>query len=155
MSLAQSSHGVLLAMELDPSGSPGTFTTIAELIDLTWPSLDRPETEVSPHNDTIDTWSLSSLLQRGPVGVEVNFIYNNGTHDSTTGVIAALVANETRGFMFRGTNWAAGTDEIIGSGKVNNFQQVTPVRAGQRTATFNVRLSGPMIVEGVTVGTVG
>lgn len=153
MTNAIAGHGATIAMELDPTGSPGTFTTIAELNgDLNFPDLMRAEEEVTPHQDDIDSWVLG-VMSRGPFTGSVNYIYDDQTHDETDGLIAAIVAGETRGFRFRGPNGSADTDEWIASGEVQQFGPIVhPVRSGARTAEFTLRFSGAMKINGTTIG---
>jgi len=152
MTQAVAGHGATIAMEQDPTGSPGVFTVIAELNgDITPPALTRPETEVTPHQDTIDSWVLGGLT-RGPFSFSVNYIFNTATHDHSTGLHYAMINNETRGFRFRGPAGSADTDEWIMSGQVQNIEQVNPVREGARSAAITVRLSGAMKVDGTAFG---
>ena len=51
----QSGHGATIAIELSPVSSPGVFTTIAQLNGDITIGLNRPETDVTSHNDDIDT----------------------------------------------------------------------------------------------------
>ena len=154
MTRATAGHGATIAMELNPTMSPGVFTIIAELNgDIKWPAVNRKETEVTPHQDTIDSYVLG-VLSRDALTFGCNFIFDDPTHDQTTGVYAAIRDNETRGFRLRGPNGTAGQDEWITSGQVQNIQHTDPVRTGVRTLDVTVRLSGPMIVDGVVYGTV-
>lgn len=159
MSQAIAGHGALIAMELDPDASPGIFTTIAELNgDITEPSYSRPETEVTPHQDTIDSWVIGSL-RREPMTFSVNYIFDEPTHSSTGtggtgGLQAKIIANKFFGVQFLGPSSGAGpgVDEIIASGFVTGFVATDPVREGPRTAEVTVRLSKAQIQEGVVVG---
>jgi hypothetical protein len=152
MTQAVAGHGALIAVEQDPTGSPGVFTTIGELNgDITWPELSRGETEVTPHQDNIDSWVLG-ILRRGPLSFSVNWIYDEATHDHLTGLINAISENEVRGFRLRGPGGAADTDEWIASGQVQAITQTAPVREGARTSDCTVRFSGPMIIDGVAFG---
>lgn len=153
MTEAVAGHGALIAMELDPTGSPGVFTTIAELNgDITFPGLSRPETEVTPHQDTIDAFVMG-ILKREALQFSVNWLFDNGTHDFQTGLGYAIVNNELRGFRLRGPGGSTDTDEWIGSGFVQNLSNTNPVREGARTSDCTVRFTGPMIIDGEEIGT--
>jgi hypothetical protein len=139
-------------MELDPTGSPGDFTVIAELNgDITFPELSRGETEVTPHQDNIDSWVLG-ILRRGPLSFSVNWIFDDGTHDHLTGLLKSIKDNQVRGYRLRGPGGTDDTDEWLASGQVQAVTQTNPVREGARTSDVTVRLSGPMIVDGVPYG---
>lgn len=153
MTQAVAGHGALIAMEMDPEGAPGIFTTIAELnADIEWPELSRGETEVTPHQDSIDSWVLG-ILRRGALQAGVNFIFDNATHDHLTGLYSMIKTNETRGFRLRGPGGTTNTDEWICSGQLQAITQTAPVREGARTCSITIRLSGPMIIDGVAYGT--
>jgi len=153
MSLAQAGHGALIAIELDPSGSQGVFTTVAELNgDITWPELNRPETETTPHQDDIDDYVLGRL-GRGALTFGVNFIFNDQTHDHLTGLYKKIIDNEFFGLRLRGPGGSANTDEWICSGQVQAITQVSPVREGARTCEVTVRLRKQQKIDGVAVGT--
>ena len=150
--LATAGHGASIGMELDPTGSPGTFTAIAELNgDIQWPGLGRGEAEATGHDHNIDYW-VSGSLRREPFTFSMNFVYNHGTHDHLTGLHDAVISNETRGFRLRGPGGTDDTDEWICSGFVTNIQQTSPVREGVRTADVTIRMTGPQIIDGVEYG---
>lgn len=153
MTQAISGHGALLAMEKDPGGSPGVFTTVAELNSDLGVGANRPETEATPHNDTIDSW-VFGVLRREPWSFTVNFLFDDDTHDHLTGLQKLLYDGTTFGMRFRGPGSTGPTDEIIVSGQVTNMMQTNPVREGIRTAEVTFRPSGLMSVDGVAIGTV-
>ena len=154
MTLAIAGHGATIDMELDPTLSPGVFTTIAELQDISVPEMSRGETEVTAHDKTMDEWVLSTRVLRSPLSGTVNFVHDNGTHDHLTGLRYALLNGEVRGYRIVGPNsTGAGDHEWIGSGEVQAFGPVTyPVREGVVQANFAIRLSGPMKIDGVLFG---
>lgn len=152
MTDAIAGHGATIAMELDPTGSAGAFTVIAELNgDISPPALSRNAEEVTPHQDNIDSHVLG-VLRREPLTFSVNFIFDDQTHDHLTGLINAIKTNEVRGWRIRGPGGSADTDEWISSGQVSNFAEVNPVRDGARTAEVSVVMSGPAIKDGVAYG---
>lgn len=153
MSQAVAGHGALIAIELDPSGSPGVFTTISELNgDITWPELERPWTETTPHQDDIDD-GVAGRLGRGPLSFSTNFIFDDSTHDHLTGLYQKIKDNELFGIRMRGPGGTTNTDEWIASGHVINIAQTSPVREGVRTCDVTIRLRKQMIVDGVSIGT--
>jgi hypothetical protein len=155
MSNAIAGHGAKIQMELDPTGSPGVFTDIAELNgDIQKPELSRNFEESTPHNATID-YHVGGVLRRSPLTGSCNFIFDNNTHDHATGLRKAIIDDQTRGFRILGPTSGAGTDtdEWICSGNVMSVTEVNPVRDGIRTSDFSIQLSGPMKIDGVTVGT--
>ena len=154
MSLAIAGHGASIAMELDPVGAAGVFTRIAEVnSDVEWPEFTRPETNVTIHEDDIDSYVLG-VLERGQLTFSVNFVYNHGTHDHLTGLYKAMRDKAKRGFRLRGPGGTANTDEWIMSGQVQKISKMDPIREGVRTSEVAIRLSGVMKIDGVVIGTV-
>lgn len=152
MSQAVSGHGATVAIELTPIVA-GVFTTIAELNgDIVWPELNRPETETTPHQDTIDSWVMGRL-GRGPLQLGMNYIFNNTTHDHLTGLIKKIVDKEFFGVRLRGPGGSANTDEWIASGFVQSISHTDPVREGARSANVTIRLSKQMKIDGISIGT--
>jgi hypothetical protein len=150
MSQAVSGHGATIAMELDPVNSQGDFTVIAELNgDINEPGLNRPWTETTPHQDTIDS-GVTGRLGREPLTFGVNWIFDDVSH---VALRDALIDNTFTGFRIRGPGGSAGNDEIIASGFVTNISVTNPVREGARSAEVTIQLSKAQIVDGVVVGT--
>lgn len=153
MSLAQAGHGATIAIELDPVSSPNVFTVVSELNgDIQWPELNRPETETTPHQDTIDDYVLGRL-GRGPLTFGTNYIFDDETHDASTGLYAKIISNEFFGVRMRGPSGTTDTDEWIASGQVQAISQVSPVREGARTQEVTIRLRKRMKIDGEFVGT--
>lgn len=148
---AVAGHGATIDVELDPVSTPGVFTEIPELnADINWPNFSVPETNVTAHNDDIDSW-IQGVLMRDQLTFGVNYIAGNNIHETLRD---SPLTRLKRGFRLRGPGGSAGVDEVIASGFVQTFGPIThPVREGARTAQVAVRLSGPMIVDGVAYGT--
>jgi hypothetical protein len=152
MSLAQAGHGATIAIESNPVVA-GTFVVVAELNgDITWPELNRPVTEVTPHQDTIDS-HVHGVLTRGPLTWSVNFIYDNATHDASTGLYKHMIENTRFGVRLWGPGGSAGDDEWIMSGQISTITQTSPVREDVRTAEVTFQPSKAMKIDGVAVGT--
>lgn len=153
MSRAVAGHGALIAYEADPDGAPGVFTTIAELNgDIVAPSISRPVTVVTPHQDNID-YNVLGVMTREPLTFGVNWIFDDPTHDHLTGVTSMIRENTFFGLRLRGPGGTENTDEWIMSGQISNVGPITnPVREGARTADITFVPSGPMKIDGVMYG---
>jgi hypothetical protein len=137
-------------MELDPAGAQGTFTVIAELNgDINEPGLNRPWTETTPHQDTIDS-GVTGRLGREPLTFSINYIFDDSTH---VALRDAIIDNTFTGFRIRGPGGTPNSDEIIASGFVTNLSVTNPVREGARSAEVTVQLSKAQKVDGTIVGT--
>lgn len=148
----QSGHGTTIAIELDPAGAQGVFTTVAQLNgDITW-GFNRPEEDVTGHQDDIDTWALG-VFTRDPLTFGINYIFDDPTHSASTigsdhGLLAKLRTNDCYGFRLRGPDGADGVDEWLASGQTQAFNATSPVRVGARTAECTIRASGSMFFDG-------
>lgn len=155
MTIAVPAHGTILGIEQDPTGAPGVFIDIAEIIEIDGPNVSREATETTPHNATISTHTVSARLLQGEISLGINYLHEHATHGAASGLKKAEIDNETRGFRFRGPGGATDIDEIIVSAKVINFVTANPVRSGQRQATVTLQPSGPMKDDGTIIGTLG
>lgn len=143
MSDAYSSHGTLVAYEQDPSGSQGTFTTVAELADVTPPPLQRPSTEVTPHNENIDSYVIG-VRRRGEMNMMLNYITTEATHEeASTGLVWLWINGTKTGFRLTYTDGGI----WIFSGYVLNVAPETPAREGGTTGAVVIRPSGSMLIE--------
>lgn len=90
--LGQSAQGSLVGRSPDPfwpDGAPQggtiTFTTIAELRNLTYPNLTKNALETTTHNELDDAY-VAGIRRHGELTFQVNFVPENATHDHLTGL---------------------------------------------------------------------
>lgn len=86
MSVGISAQGTLLARA--PQATPGTFTNIAELKNLTPPAIRRNPIELTNHNDLDDSW-IVGIRRSGECTFNLNWLPTNATHDHLTGLTKA------------------------------------------------------------------
>ena len=145
-----SGHGALIAFELNPTMSPGVFTTIAELVsDIQFPQMSRSSTDITPHQDGIDS-KVMDYIMRATSSFDINYLWQDMTHNELTGLIAALSTGTMRGFRFRGPGGSANSNEWIGSGFVQAFQPTSAIK-GSYKAKCGIEWSGAMIVNGTVI----
>lgn len=98
MTGALSSFGTLV--KKGDGGSPESFTTIAELLDIEGPEIELDTEEATSHSST-DGWAeyVGTILDGGEVSFEVNYIPTNATHNATTGLIADMKNRTKRNFQ--------------------------------------------------------
>lgn len=147
MTLAVSSHGTIIAVQLTPGGA---FTDIAEIGDVTPPSYTRNEFDATTQEKDIDSYVLG-VLRRGQFTQQVNFLPTNNTHDHLTGMYALMIANTVTGWRVT-FPVAAGSVVWVLSGQVQNIVPAAPVD-GKLSLNVTLRFSGPMTIGGVVVGT--
>jgi hypothetical protein len=127
------SHGTLIARQV----GGGAFTTIGELFDVTPPPLTRPSTEITPHNDNIDSYVIG-VRRRGELALVINFLHTDTSHDETNGLLKAWADASKDGYRITyldGTTW-------IFSGYCINVGALTPGREGGQQANVTIRPSG-------------
>lgn len=145
MSSPESGHGALLAYEADVSGSPGVFTTIAQLnssLDFNW---THDSTEITPHNERMSRNITSKVIKRDALAFECNYIHGNATHDDLRDYFLADPPT-TFGLQFTGPSGSS-SDRYILSGEITAFAVMHPVRAGERKVKFSFQPSGAMKVD--------
>lgn len=133
-SQAEASHGTLLYRQQTPGGA---FVLVAELFDITPPPLTRPSTEVTPHNDNIDSYVIG-VRRRGELAFVVNFLHTETSHDETNGLLKAYADKSKDGYKI---SFVDGTDWIF-SGYCTNVAPTTPGREGAQQANVTIRPSG-------------
>lgn len=142
----KSGHGTMIAVQLTPGGA---FSDIAEMGDVTPPSLERNEFDATTQNEDIDAYVLG-VLRRGLFTVPLNFIPDEGTHDHLTGVQKLLIDNTMTGWRVTFPQVTPSVVWIM-SGQVKSFVPTAPVD-GKLAADVSIRLSGQMSIGGVTIG---
>jgi len=149
MSDAIPGHGVQFAVELDPAGAAGVFTTVGELIGDPPDDYSRDELSADTHNTSIDEWIPSKVLKRGPWNLNVHYIYGDTVHE---GLRDLMHSGIEFGVQFLGPSAmaGAGVDEVIASGFLTNFSIKNPMD-GKRTAEITFRRNGAQLVDGVSV----
>jgi len=125
--MAKSGHGALIWWEPMP-GQP--FVQIAELGDITTPSLTRKEFDATTQNLNMDTY-VTGVLRRDVLTFKMNFMESGEpTHDHVTGIQAGIIDNLTRGWKY---TFPSGLAWIM-SGQVTIVKLTDPV-TGCRAAT--------------------
>lgn len=138
MTSAISSFGTLL--KKGDGGSPESFTTIAELLDIEGPDLAMDTEKVTSHSST-DGWAeyIATILDGGEVKFEVNYVPTSATHNASTGLIKDMTARTKRNFTLvfpdsGNTTWAF-------TGLVTSVKPKAVVNGALR-GEFKLRITG-------------
>jgi predicted secreted protein len=93
--LGQWAFGTLLQVG-DGATPTESFTTIAEVRDITGPEISMDTEDITPH-DAADGWEefIPTILRSGEVTFDVNFVPSNATHGDTSGGLINLLKNRT------------------------------------------------------------
>jgi hypothetical protein len=141
-----SSHGTVIERQDD---GVGAFVEVANIGDLTPPSLGRNEFDVTTHNNDIDQYILG-VLRRGQVTFPFNFIPKDGTHDHLTGLYKSVIEHQTDGWRITFPDEPSPTVWVF-SGGISNIVPTAPVD-GALSANVTIRPTGTMTIGAVTVG---
>lgn len=145
MTLAISSHGTMVAVQLTPGGA---FTDVAEIENITPPELMRNEFDATTQNKNIDAYVMG-VLRRGTLDFPINYLPGDNTQDHLTGMTKLLVDNTVTGWRVTFPDTAA--TKWIMSGQVKSIKPAAPVD-GKLASTVSVRMSGLMSIGGVSIG---
>lgn len=143
---AISAHGTIWSYQQTPGG---VFTPVAQVGDITPPEFMRKEFDSSVHGQNIDAYVLG-ILRRGQMSVNLNWLPNDPTHGSLTGMYNLITSNTITGhqLLFPSSPSLA----WIMSGQVQSLKPKAPVD-GKLETVCTLRFTSLMYVGGVLVGT--
>lgn len=133
-----SSFGTLLKM--GDGASPEVFTTIAEVLDISGPSLALDTEETTSHSST-GGWEefVATILRSGEVSFSVNYDPVGATHDASTGLISDMENRTLRNFQLVFPDTGSTTWSF--AAYVTGFEPGMPV-AGKLSADVSLKISG-------------
>ncbi len=133
-----SSFGALL--KKGDGASPENFTTIAEVQDISGPSLEADTEETTSH-DSPGGWeeSVVTILRGGEVGFDINWLPAHATQNASTGLIADMTARTKRNWKLVLPDTAVTTWSFAGF--VTGFEPDIPV-AGKLGAAVTIKITG-------------
>jgi predicted secreted protein len=138
MSNAIAGPGFLLQVDVS-----GTYTTIAEVKDISGPETSVDVVEVT-NQDSPDNFEeiIPTLKRGGTTSFDVNFVPTDATHDSTTGLLSYLNARSLQDWqiVLPGTGLS-----VQFSGYVVKWGPKFPV-ANVASASMDIRVSGPVTI---------
>jgi len=123
--------------------SPEVYTTIAELRNVSGPSISADALDVTVHN-TATPWRkfISGLLDGGEVSLDINFVPTNATHTAATagGLVKTMTDRSELNYkiVFPDT----GTTEWIFPGIITAFEPSSDP-ADVLQASVTIKVSGP------------
>lgn len=139
MSDAISSFGTLFKVG-DGATPTETFATVAEVGDIDGPDMSLATEEVTNHG-SVDGWDefIGTILSGGEVGMPINYVPTEATHNMTTGLQADMINKTRRNFQLvfpdsSGYQFAA---------LVTGFKSKAPVK-GKLSADIKLKISGPV-----------
>jgi len=96
--MGTTSFGTLL--KLGDGGGPENYTTIAEVKDISGPSLELGTEDITNHSST-DGWKefVATLLDAGEVSFDLNFLPGNATQSYSNGLLKDMANKTKRNFQ--------------------------------------------------------
>lgn len=135
MPSAISAQGTLVLRQVQGSGA---FTAIAELRDITPPSLSRNTIETTNHNEIEESFVVG-IRRKGDMTFQIGFVPSLASHGATAGLIHSWVngyRDVWRVTFPDASNWSF-------SGYVSNISPSAPLDDGL-VADITVRPTGTM-----------
>lgn len=145
-----SGHGALYAIEVDPDGAPGVYSTIPEQNSDITTGWTVNAIEAPVHNFNTLRRYPSTMIDPG----EWTFSFN---YDPDDPVHAALRTHSLNKKVFgarkRGPGGLANDDEMLATGFISSWQDTSPVGADSlRTVEVTFSISSSITVDGVEFG---
>jgi len=138
MSNAISAFGTLL--KIGDGGSPETFTTIAEVTDISGPSLSADTIDVTNHNSAGGYREfIQGLKDAGEVTFTINFIPTESTHNAATGLLKDYEDGTLRNFQLVFPD--AGNTTWSFAAVVTGFEPAEPID-DKLAADVTLKISG-------------
>ena len=121
-------------------GGPETFTTIAELRNITGPKIKRDTKDISTHSSP-GGWKefIATLIDGGVVTFDINYVPTGATHNASTGILADISTGVKRNFKLVFPDGAATTWALTAI--VTDFEAKEPVD-GELLASLSIKVSG-------------
>lgn len=138
MTQGTAAFGTLL--QIGDGGGPEVFTTIAEIVTMTGPSIAADTIEMT-HHESPGSWEefVIGVLRSGEVSMDLNYIPSDATQNASTGLLADLEAKTLRNFqmIFPDT----GSTQFSFSAFVTGFEPSAPFD-DKLGASVTIKLSG-------------
>lgn len=138
MSNAIDSNGTLLQAG-DGATPTEAFTTIAEVLDISGPSLSLETEDVTSHDSGGNAEYIGTILDGGEVSFEINYIPGNATHNATAGLLKTMTDKAVRNFKLVFPTASPVTWQF--TALVTGFEPAAPAK-GKLTASVTLKVTG-------------
>lgn len=131
-------------LQIGDGASPEVFTSIAEITELTPPSMERDDIDVTS-NSSSDGYRefIPGMRDGGEVEFTANWLPTNATHDATTGVLSTFNDNAVHNWKIVLPNTLA---TISFAGFVTAFETELPLEE-QGKMTCTIKVSGKPVIS--------
>lgn len=136
--MAIAAHGTKL--KIGDGGSPETFTTVFEVVEITGPSLSADTADTTSH-DSSKAYEehVVTVLRTGEVTFDINYAPDDSTHDETDGLINDYENKTLRNFELILPNPSNKTYEF--SAFVTGFEPSAP-HDDKLSASVTLKITG-------------
>lgn len=139
MAASNASAGFGVQLQVDDGN--GTFSTVAEVTDLSGPGLSMETADVTHHQSPGD-WEehVGTILRSGEVSATINYLPTDSTHDASAGLLSLMEGKTKRDYKIiwpdsSSTTWTLSTCLVTG------FEPAAPTD-GQLSAEVTLKPSG-------------
>lgn len=139
MTSAIAAFGTLLKIGAGETTTDETFTTVAEVTNISGPSFELSTTEVTAHDGGGWDEFVATIKRGGEISLDINFGPAEATHDYDGGLLQDFDNRTLRNFQLIFPDTATTTWTI--PAYVTGFETSAPVD-GALTAAVTLRISG-------------
>jgi predicted secreted protein len=137
--------------KIGDDGTSETFTAVAEVIDISGPSMTRDAIDVT-NQDSTSGWRefVPGMRDGGEVSITANWIPVNATHDGTSGILSKFTDDVLHNFqIITADDGSSGSMDIDFAGLVTNFNPTLPLTE-QGQLDFTIKISGAVTIAAST-----
>ena len=134
-------------LKIGDDGTTEAFTKVAEIIDISGPSMSRDAIEVT-NQDSPSGWRefIPGLRNGGEVSLTANWIPVSGTQDGTSGVLSKFTDDILHNWqIITADDGSSGTMDIDFAAIVTNFSISLPLEE-QAHLDVTLKVSGAVII---------
>lgn len=139
--MTNASAGFGASLKIGDGGSPVSYTTIAEVKDISGPEISLDTEDVTSHDST-DAWEehIATIIRSGEVSFTINYDPSDSTHDNTDGLLNDLT-NRKNDRKFRLVLPDSNNSQIDFTAIVTGFSDSVPVD-GALEAEVTLKITG-------------
>jgi hypothetical protein len=127
-------------LKIGDGGSPVSYTTIAEVVEISGPALSVDTADATHHSSSGDYEEVvPTVIRSGEVTFDINYLPTDSTHDATDGLLNDLENKTKRNFELVFTDGSNTTWTL--TGYVTGFEPSAP-HDDKLDASVTIKLTG-------------
>jgi len=138
-------------LKIGDDGTTESFTKVAEIIDISGPSMSKDAIEVT-NQDSTSGWRefIPGMRNGGEIGITANWIPVSGTQDGTSGVLSKFTDDDLHNWqIITADDGSSGTMDIDFAAIVTNFSVNLPLEE-QGHLEVTLKVSGAVAITAST-----